>query len=51
MKQYGDSYLVLRLPLPFKCATFGKPAEPLFSLLVDIDRTELASMVSTVKDI
>lgn len=45
MKQHADSYLVLGLPLPFECAIFGKPAEPLFGLLVDSDRTELESMV------
>jgi hypothetical protein len=51
MKQYADNYLVLGLPLQFECATFAKLAEPLFGLLADIDRTELARMVATVKDI
>ncbi|SPH23964.1 HTH-type transcriptional activator RhaS [Defluviimonas aquaemixtae] len=47
----ADNYLVLGLPLPFECATFATAKEPLFGLFVDIDRTELAGMVASVKDI
>ena len=45
----ADNYLVLGMPLPFDCATYASPEEPLAGLYVDVERRELRELVSLLE--
>lgn len=42
----ADSCLVLGVPVPFECASFGTPEEPLLGVRVDVDLGTLHSLVA-----
>lgn len=43
-----DHYLVLSVPVPFDCATYASPENPLLGLFVDIDVTELHELCAVL---
>ncbi|MCT4554367.1 MAG: AraC family transcriptional regulator [Pelagimonas sp.] len=44
-----DHYLVVSLPLPFDCATFASPEDPLLGLFVNVDPTDLHELAPLVR--
>jgi len=42
----ADSCLVLGVPVPFECASFGRPDEPLLGIRLDVDLGMLHSLVA-----
>ncbi|MCV6587019.1 MAG: AraC family transcriptional regulator [Marinibacterium sp.] len=45
-----DQYLVLSVPVPFDCATFATPQDPLLGLFIDIDLSELRDLCAVIDD-
>lgn len=45
-----DQYLVLSVPVPFECATFATPQDPLLGLFVDIDIAELHDLCAVLDE-
>jgi len=42
----AESCLVLGVPVPFECETYGTPDEPLLGIRIDIDLTRLHGLVA-----
>lgn len=42
----ADSCLVLGVPVPFECASYGNPQEPLLGIRLDVDLARLHSLVA-----
>ena len=45
-----DQYLVLSVPLPFDCATYATPDNPMLGLFIDINRLDLHELVELLED-